>query len=266
MNREEVIDYYGSKLKTDRFLLGYPYDYFPSPDTISSDELDTIIEYLTDSYNNDFKSSNWDQDLYAVMIGAKPCALIDNLENLIVPGTTPQEDIESYDSLMRMNFLLMGGRYMEIYKNTYDFAMIYYLPETWEYACILYLYHEKLLSYNLHRKARELFTEFQSILLGYNVYSTIIYESRVDTYLHNYVEEKTGRQIRLVSEARKEIKKISRDEWISIYRDLYEIWKDIEENMKTRYNRAQKLINHIKSKLTSEHKIAFTGEISTIII
>jgi hypothetical protein len=198
------------------------------PSEITQKQLDEFFQYIEKPYRNSFVTSNWDQDLYAVFVGAKPLCLIDN-DFLPVSNTHSNFDYE-------MRFAMQHAGLKKVVLDVInDPTSLYYWPRHWKNACLLYMFHEGKFDNETSAKIETCFDYFQGILLGYKRASIALYDYDSSTHIKRSIES-----------------------YSKIYKEID--WIDVD----LKYKMASNIITQLLPKLTEKHRAMFSQTINNL--
>lgn len=204
----------------------------------------------------------WSQHLVCVLLGQKPTALIEN-DFLPVPdpktitdelfGKYTESGPKEIDSFLRYVAEKCGVRHLVVGRSE-DPTTIYYRDDSWQDACVLYLYHERLLSPALLQRASEVFDEFQGILLGYTLPSQVVYALG-----HSWIPADMSRVRGAFQEQKDVTQLMSKTMQRQLYNSFYAAYQLLLPEVSKKYQEAAQLIKYIKSKLGEEHRSMCLG-------
>ncbi len=252
-DRQYLIRYYGNRIYDGRFLSGWEGDLI-EPGKITEDELNLIFAYFrrNEDQNEHFGHSNysynsmdnWEVDNYAAFIGVKTLAFTE-CNHFPLPGRNVKEnnEINNYNYYMRHAISKLGMKKLVLSK---DRGNIYYMPEYWKYACILYMYYTPgYLPKSTVEDINFIKEEFKGILLGHNLESIALLCIETDACVLG------------ISDFR--YKRLSHFRKKEIYEIVYNSYITRLSHMEKRYDIANEIILNIENKLTPRHKIACLG-------
>lgn len=222
----DFLEDFSKKIQYPEFLNGFN-GKVVKPENMTDKNLNSIIRYaLSDSGIEDKLIDPYtDKEVYAVAIGAKRVAMLDN--------DLPMEDVENVDTKLRYALLLHGKVKVIFDKSLEDPTAYYYQEKNWPYAMLLYMYHNDFFDKNEFKFDRFDFDIFQSYLLGYSKDSLIYYilgeeENSFGSFL---------KKSKKYDKMKKDISSVSKEDKLDVYKKFYKANEIVIKELNNRYDK-----------------------------